>query len=105
MDNSQYSHCDDFAKDVRLTFDNATTYNPEPSDVHQMAKTLLDNFEKRWEKLVQFSQKPPEALVPKHKPIYKDDLPGNTKQLYLPHRNPSHDRVSRHNHRYPHLSG
>ncbi|XP_020587261.1 transcription factor GTE4-like [Phalaenopsis equestris] len=38
----------EFAEDVRLTFHNAMTYNPEGQDVHIMAKQLLQIFEERW---------------------------------------------------------
>ncbi|KAJ8438275.1 hypothetical protein Cgig2_030640 [Carnegiea gigantea] len=38
----------EFAEDVRLTFHNAMTYNPEGQDVHFMAKELLRIFEERW---------------------------------------------------------
>ncbi|KAJ8438273.1 hypothetical protein Cgig2_030638 [Carnegiea gigantea] len=38
----------EFAEDVRLTFHNAMTYNPEGQDVHFMAKELLGIFEERW---------------------------------------------------------
>lgn len=43
-----YSSLEQFASDVRLTFDNAMTYNPPGNDVHQMAKGLLNLFEKSW---------------------------------------------------------
>lgn len=38
----------EFAEDVRLTFRNAMTYNPEGQDVHIMAKQLSHIFEERW---------------------------------------------------------
>ncbi|KAI3512832.1 hypothetical protein L1887_20152 [Cichorium endivia] len=37
-----------FAGDVRLTFSNAMTYNPQGNDVHTMADTLSKFFEVRW---------------------------------------------------------
>uniref|UniRef100_A0A0D9X402 Bromo domain-containing protein n=1 Tax=Leersia perrieri TaxID=77586 RepID=A0A0D9X402_9ORYZ len=43
-----YSTPWDFAADVRLTFENAITYNPRDNVVHTMAKTLLKIFETRW---------------------------------------------------------
>uniref|UniRef100_A0A0E0LQU9 Bromo domain-containing protein n=1 Tax=Oryza punctata TaxID=4537 RepID=A0A0E0LQU9_ORYPU len=43
-----YSTPWDFAADVRLTFDNAMTYNPIGNDVNLMAKTLKRIFETRW---------------------------------------------------------
>lgn len=45
---SFYSHPDDVAADVKLTFANAMKYNPAGSDVHVMAKQLLEMFEQRW---------------------------------------------------------
>lgn len=38
----------EFAEDVRLTFHNAMTYNPQGQDVHVMAEQLLQIFEERW---------------------------------------------------------
>ncbi|XP_008783914.1 transcription factor GTE4 isoform X2 [Phoenix dactylifera] len=38
----------EFAEDVRLTFRNAMTYNPEGQDVHIMAKQISQIFEERW---------------------------------------------------------
>ncbi|KAL3525537.1 hypothetical protein ACH5RR_013909 [Cinchona calisaya] len=35
----------EFAADVRLTFNNAMTYNPKGQDVHTMAESLLSSFE------------------------------------------------------------
>ncbi|KAL0692911.1 hypothetical protein Bca4012_060091 [Brassica carinata] len=44
-----YSSADEFAADVRLTFDNALRYNPPENFVHDVAKELLEIFEARWE--------------------------------------------------------
>ncbi|XP_020696646.1 transcription factor GTE9-like [Dendrobium catenatum] len=38
----------EFASDVRLTFSNATTYNPPGNDVHFMADAMSKFFEMRW---------------------------------------------------------
>ena len=46
-----YSSADEFAADVRLTFDNALRYNPPENFVHDVAKELLEIFEARWESL------------------------------------------------------
>ncbi|KAJ0242619.1 Transcription factor GTE12 [Hirschfeldia incana] len=46
-----YSFADEFAADVRLTFDNALRYNPPENFVHDVAKELLEIFEARWESL------------------------------------------------------
>ncbi|KAG8086696.1 hypothetical protein GUJ93_ZPchr0010g10671 [Zizania palustris] len=43
-----YSTPWDFAADVRLTFENAMTYNPTTNPVHIMAKNLKHSFEPRW---------------------------------------------------------
>lgn len=48
LDKRGYNSLEQFASDVRLTFDNAMTYNPPGNDVHQMAKGLLNLFEKSW---------------------------------------------------------
>lgn len=41
----------EFAADVRLTFNNAMTYNPSGNDVHVMADTLKKFFEARWKNI------------------------------------------------------
>ncbi|KAK1316692.1 hypothetical protein QJS10_CPA05g01434 [Acorus calamus] len=41
----QYSGPPDFASDVRLTFDNALTYNPTGHVVHEAARRMLKQFE------------------------------------------------------------
>ncbi|KAF8117191.1 hypothetical protein N665_0012s0195 [Sinapis alba] len=46
-----YSSADEFAADVRLTFNNALRYNPPENFVHDVAKELLEMFEGRWESL------------------------------------------------------
>lgn len=51
-----------FAADVRLTFANAMTYNPQGNDVHFMAKTLGKFFEIRWK------------VIEKKIPTFTDDL-------------------------------
>lgn len=43
-----YKTPEEFAEDVRLTFNNAMTYNPKGQDVHVMAEQLLQMFEERW---------------------------------------------------------
>ncbi|EQC40191.1 hypothetical protein, variant [Saprolegnia diclina VS20] len=44
LDANLYKHLAPFAADVRLTFRNAMTYNNEESDVHQLAKDMLGDF-------------------------------------------------------------
>ncbi|XP_074555801.1 uncharacterized protein LOC141811671 [Curcuma longa] len=43
-----YETPEEFAEDVRLTFRNAMTYNPDGQDVHFMAQELSNIFEERW---------------------------------------------------------
>jgi hypothetical protein len=43
-----YKSPKEFAEDVRLTFNNAMTYNPKGQDVHIMAEQLLNLFEDKW---------------------------------------------------------
>ncbi|KAL8251748.1 hypothetical protein R6Q59_035441 [Mikania micrantha] len=47
-DGTEYKHVRDICSDVRLIFQNALKYNDDKSDVHQMAKTLLEKFEEKW---------------------------------------------------------
>ncbi|CAN8311436.1 unnamed protein product [Cochlearia groenlandica] len=48
LTNNLYKSPREFAEDVRLTFQNAMTYNPDGHDVHLMAGMLLQLFEERW---------------------------------------------------------
>ncbi|GAB2225268.1 hypothetical protein Droror1_Dr00006059 [Drosera rotundifolia] len=45
LNRDAYSNPDEFAADVRLTFNNAMVYNPEGQEVHMYAKDLLSKFE------------------------------------------------------------
>ncbi|KAL2549579.1 Transcription factor GTE1 [Forsythia ovata] len=47
-DGTGYKHVREICADVRLVFKNAMKYNDEKSDVHVMAKTLLEKFEEKW---------------------------------------------------------
>ncbi|KAI7756090.1 hypothetical protein M8C21_030967 [Ambrosia artemisiifolia] len=47
-DGTEYKHVRDICSDVRLVFQNAMKYNDDKSDVHAMAKTLLEKFEEKW---------------------------------------------------------
>ncbi|KAI8554711.1 hypothetical protein RHMOL_Rhmol05G0119500 [Rhododendron molle] len=40
-----YSSPEEFAADVRLTFENAMLYNPKGDEVHKMAEELIDRFD------------------------------------------------------------
>lgn len=48
----------DFLADVKLTFNNAMTYNPPGNDVHIMADTLSKYFEVRWKAIEKKLPKP-----------------------------------------------
>ncbi|XP_058103826.1 transcription factor GTE6-like [Magnolia sinica] len=51
-DGTGYKNAREICADVRLVFKNAMTYNDDRSDVHVMAKTLLDKFEEKWLQLL-----------------------------------------------------
>lgn len=51
-DGAGYKHIREICADVRLVFKNAMKYNDETSDVHLMAKTLLEKFEEKWLQLL-----------------------------------------------------
>ncbi|KAG0498152.1 hypothetical protein HPP92_002843 [Vanilla planifolia] len=48
LNKNWYKSPEEFAEDVRLTFNNAMTYNPKGQDVHHMAEQLLNVFEEKW---------------------------------------------------------
>ncbi|KAM1360051.1 hypothetical protein ACFX11_046992 [Malus domestica] len=48
LNKNWYKSPKEFAEDVRLTFRNAMTYNPQGQDVHVMAEQLSRIFEDRW---------------------------------------------------------
>ncbi|XP_062221403.1 transcription factor GTE4-like isoform X1 [Phragmites australis] len=55
----------EFAGDVRLTFQNAMTYNPKGQDVHFMAEQLLNMFEEKWSEIeAEVSQLSPQPPTP-----------------------------------------
>ncbi|KAK4436010.1 Transcription factor GTE6 [Sesamum alatum] len=47
-DGTGYKHVREICSDVRLVFKNAMKYNDGKSDVHVMAKALLEKFEEKW---------------------------------------------------------
>ncbi|OMO71637.1 hypothetical protein CCACVL1_18115 [Corchorus capsularis] len=51
-DGTGYKNVREICSDVRLVFNNAMKYNDEGSDVHLMAKTLLEKFEEKWQQLL-----------------------------------------------------
>ncbi|KAM1474899.1 hypothetical protein ACFX2I_030859 [Malus domestica] len=48
LNENWYKTSEEFAEDVRLTFNNAMLYNPKEQDVHLMADQLLKMFEAKW---------------------------------------------------------
>lgn len=52
LDMNGYRDIQNFAFDVRLTFNNAMRYNPKNSDVHLLAKQLLKDFDTRFARVV-----------------------------------------------------
>ncbi|XP_073273053.1 transcription factor GTE4-like [Primulina huaijiensis] len=48
LNQSWYKSPVEFAEDVRLTFQNAMTYNPKEQDVYVMAEQLAQLFEDKW---------------------------------------------------------
>jgi len=52
LEKGSYHALDDFSADVRLTFDNAMTYNQEGSVVHNMGKELKAKFISDYDKLI-----------------------------------------------------
>jgi hypothetical protein len=51
LEKKQYKTLTEFADDIRLTFNNAMTYNPQGNEVHQSAAVLLSIFKKEWDVL------------------------------------------------------
>lgn len=49
LERDAYRTPQEFASDVRLTFNNALTYNPKGHDVHLMAETLLSQFDQMYD--------------------------------------------------------
>lgn len=47
-DGTGYKHVREICSDMRLVFKNAMKYNDAKSDVHVMAKSLLEKFEEKW---------------------------------------------------------
>ena len=48
LDGKEYTHPDQFLKDMRTVFANAQAYNKPGSDVHVMAVTLQEKFEEKY---------------------------------------------------------
>lgn len=51
-DGAGYKHVREVYSDLRLVFKNAMKYNEQKSEVHVMAKTLLEYFEEKWLKFL-----------------------------------------------------
>ncbi|KAJ8534557.1 hypothetical protein K7X08_016285 [Anisodus acutangulus] len=48
LETNRYTSPEEFAEDVRLSFQNAMTYNPKGQDVYMMAEQLSKIFEEKW---------------------------------------------------------
>ncbi|KAL8129789.1 hypothetical protein V2J09_018944 [Rumex salicifolius] len=71
-----YKSLMEFAEDVRLTFRNAMTYNPEGQDVHVMALELSNLFEQKWVEIqAEYSRKL------RYEGLYDVGLPTPTSRL------------------------
>merc|ERR1712086_233911 len=53
LDSLSYKLPEQFAIDVRLTFNNAISYNKPEHDVHKLAKDMLRQFEKEYAKVLE----------------------------------------------------
>ena len=53
LENQKYTKHQLFAKDVRLVFENARTFNPKTHPIHEAATDLLNNFQTEYFRLVQ----------------------------------------------------
>ncbi|KAG6553500.1 hypothetical protein Mapa_004412 [Marchantia paleacea] len=53
VNRGEYTSPLDFAEDVRLTFSNAMTYNPQGHFVFAMAEQLRDIFEEKWKAILE----------------------------------------------------
>lgn len=71
QDGIGYKHVREVCADVRLVFKNAMKYNDERSDVHVMAKTLLEKFEEKW---LQFLPKVTEEVTSFQRFVSLDQL-------------------------------
>lgn len=65
-----YKNVRDIYSDVRLIFKNAMRYNDEKHDVHVMAKTLLEKFEKKWLQLLPKVDQAVICFFPKYFPFF-----------------------------------
>ncbi|RCV07159.1 hypothetical protein SETIT_1G222200v2 [Setaria italica] len=70
LESGSYTSPSDFAADVRLTFNNAMTYNPRGHAVHDMAIQLNKMFENRWRTV---EKKLASAAIEKHVDVDKAD--------------------------------
>ncbi|KAI3867582.1 hypothetical protein MKX03_010101 [Papaver bracteatum] len=77
LNKNGYKSPSEFAEDVKLTFDNAMTYNRKGQDVHIMAEELLKIFEDKWVGIQAESNRKSKSIidhevgVPKSKSIGK----------------------------------
>ena len=93
LNGDSYRAVGDFADDVRLTLNNAMTYNPPLTPVHQSAKELLKYFERRFAALEgrKVQRAPAAAAVPKRQTPGK--VPPSDRKASVPTPNPVKVRV------------
>ncbi|XP_073142032.1 transcription factor GTE10-like [Henckelia pumila] len=93
---NQYSNTMEFAADVRLTFENAFTYNSRGTEVHCMAEELSRFFEMRWKAI---EKKIPaaasESRVSKSSVIIEQHMPPSKKQKTNSFKNQVNQEIAR----------
>ncbi|CAI9110553.1 OLC1v1010606C4 [Oldenlandia corymbosa var. corymbosa] len=67
LEKKEYKSAQQFAADVRLTFDNAMTYNPKGSQVHTIAESMLSSFENMFKRDLQQYMAPRRQVSPPDK--------------------------------------
>lgn len=91
LERNFYHSPQEFAADVRLTFNNALTYNPKGHDVHHMAETLLVQFdqmfdpalkkyERERQKALAAAEEPKEPKEPKPRVWDEELVPDSTRR-------------------------
>jgi hypothetical protein len=73
LEGGRYTDPHSFAKDVRLTFRNAMTYNNEGDDVYESAAELSSIFEAGWTSILEVLPSP--LSIPERRMRLKDELP------------------------------
>ncbi len=63
MEQGEYDEPKEVARDIRLTFENAISFNPSNSYVYKIAKTLLKMFNKEWSGFEKATEKENQAIA------------------------------------------